>query len=222
MRTMLSSHVLAALLAGAPLAGPQSDTVFYAGFGPGWKDRWHLERLDARVTAFNIEEEDGDAILRADSDAAAAALWQPLDVEARGLSFAWRWRIEAALADNQRERERAGDDYAARVFIIFDGAPFSPDARALCYVWASSQEPGSVYPNPYVSEVMTMVLRSGDDRAGAWVTEERDVAADYELAFGEPPGRVSGVAVMADTDDTGLRATAWFDDIRLIESNGAR
>lgn len=222
MPTMLHAHLLAAFLAGAAFGGPPPDTVFYAGFGPGWEDRWHLERLDGRVPAFRVEQEDGDPILRADSDAAAAALWQPLDVEARGLSFAWRWRIEAALVDNRRERERAGDDYAARVFIIFDAAPFSPDARAVCYVWASREAPGSVYPNPYVSGVNTLVLRSGDDQAGAWMTEERDVAADYELAFAEPPGRVSGVAVMVDTDDTGVRATAWFDDIRLIESNGAR
>lgn len=217
---MLRLHVLVVTLAGVVHGAPPQDTLFHAGFGPGWKDRWQLERLDARTTDYRVISEDGDAILRADSDAGAAALWRPLELDPRGLSFTWRWRVEAALPDNQRERERRGDDYAARVFIAFGGTPFGGDARAICYVWASREAPGSVYPNPYFSEVITVVLRSGNELAGSWVTEERDVATDYERAFGSPPERVSGVAVMVDADDTGLKATAWFDDLRLIESPG--
>jgi len=222
MVTVLPSHVLAALLTGAlSFGGAQSDSVvFSAGFGPGWEDRWRVERLDARATTFSVEEESGDSILRSDSDAGAAALWQPLQLDAEGLSFAWRWKVASALPDNHRERERAGDDYAARVFVIFDGTPFSREARAICYVWASGEPPRSVYPNPYISSVMTVVLRSGNDRAGSWVMEERDVAADYEMAFGVSPGRVSGLAVMADADDTGLAATAWFDDLQLTVASG--
>ncbi|NIQ52182.1 MAG: DUF3047 domain-containing protein, partial [Gemmatimonadetes bacterium] len=36
---------------------------------------------------------------------------------------------------------------------------------------------------------------------------------------GEEPDPVSAVALMVDTDDTGRRATAWFDDV-VLEDGG--
>ena len=59
------------------------------------------------------------------------------------------------------------------------------------------------------------MLQSGPARAGSWVSESRNVLEDYERYFAELPERVTAVAIMADTDDTGGRATAWFDDIAL-------
>lgn len=120
---------------------------------------------------------------------------------------------------NRREREKPGDDYAARFFVIFDGEPFSRSARAICYVWAASEPVVSRYRNPYFSNVVTIVLRSGDELTGEWVREERDFMADYREAFGELPSSVTAVAVMADTDDTGGHATSWFTDIRFLSRN---
>ncbi len=83
-------------------------------------------------------------------------------------------------------------------------------------MWAANEPVGSTFPNPYISNVTTIVLQSGDDRAGRWMREERDFMADYFAAFGEAPRRVTAVAVMADTDDTNGRATAGFADIKLV------
>ena len=43
----------------------------------------------------------------------------------------------------------------------------------------------------------------------------RDVAADFRAAFGEAPPRITGIAVSADTDNTGERVTALFGDLRF-------
>ena len=93
--------------------------------------------------------------------------------------------------------------------------PLAGEGRVLCYVWASREPAGSVYPNPYRADVMTIVLRSGAAAAGRWQNEVRDLAADYVGAFGQRPERVTGVAVVVDTDDTGATAVAWFDDLVL-------
>ena len=82
-------------------------------------------------------------------------------------------------------------------------------------MWAGQEPLGSVFENPYISDVMTIVLRSGDDEAGAWVQEERDFVADYENAFGEPPPQLTAIAVLVDSDDTGSQAVARFDDFRI-------
>ena len=43
----------------------------------------------------------------------------------------------------------------------------------------------------------------------------RNLAADYRKAFGAAPGRVLGVAVMTDTDNTGSKAVGEYADIRF-------
>ncbi|MBP7607438.1 MAG: DUF3047 domain-containing protein, partial [Giesbergeria sp.] len=43
----------------------------------------------------------------------------------------------------------------------------------------------------------------------------RDLRRDWADAFGGPMPRVGGVAVGADTDNTGDQVTAWFGDLRL-------
>ena len=186
-----------------------------AEFGGG-SDRWVHVKLDSRSTRFTAVNEDGRPVLRADADRSASAMVHTLNgLKLESATVSWRWRIERAVPDNGREREKIGDDYAARFFVIFDAEPFTPDARALCYVWASKEPVGSSFRNPYAPDVITIVLESGDLRSGRWVGEERDIVADYVRAFGEPPESVSAIAVMADTDDTGTRATAWFGDVRL-------
>jgi len=49
------------------------------------------------------------------------------------------------------------------------------------------------------------------------VSEERDVAADSRAAFGEEPPRISGIAIAADTDQTGKNVRAWFADIAFTK-----
>jgi hypothetical protein len=58
-----------------------------------------------------------------------------------------------------------------------------------------------------------IVVESGDERAGEWQVERRNLVEDYARAFGGQAPRISGVAIMTDTDDTGESAVAWFGDI---------
>ncbi len=212
--------ILAAVTIGGGPAAVQAQSTapsWTADFADDWKERWVEARLDTRVNRFVVVEDGGQPVLKVESENSASALWHPFALEpVKGSRIAWRWRVEATRSGNRREREKRGDDYAARFFVIFDGEPFSRDARAICYVWAAREPVGSKFPNPYISNVATIVLRSGDERAGQWTREERDFMADYREAFGEEPRRVTAVAVMADTDDTSARTTAWFTDITLV------
>jgi hypothetical protein len=154
-----------------------------------------------------------ERVLRADSDAAATALFRQLDLPGRTTQISWRWKVDHSLAGELDETQRDGDDYAARLFVIFGDGELNRDARALCYVWAADKPVGSSYRSPYVDGVHTVVLQSGNERAGEWVREARDFVADYRRAFGEDPDAVAAIALMVDTDDTGSQATAWYDDV---------
>jgi hypothetical protein len=61
-----------------------------------------------------------------------------------------------------------------------------------------------------------IVMQSGRSRAGQWITETRDLAADFRAAFGDDPPDIVGVALATDTDNTGETATAWYGDIEFL------
>lgn len=145
----------------------------------------------------------------------------------------WRWKVAAPLAAHA-ERSRDGDDFAARVYVTFRYDPARADAltRAkyaiakklrgeypphggLAYVWSSGEDVGASWPNPYTDRVQMVVVRTGAAQAGTWLTEERDILADYRAVFGEAPPELEGVALMSDTDQTGAEAKAWYADVSL-------
>ena len=69
--------------------------------------------------------------------------------------------------------------------------------------------------SPYTERVRIVVVESGDAQAGQWVSETRDLEADFRAAFGGPAPRVTAVLVASDTDQTHAGAIAWFGDLRL-------
>lgn len=117
------------------------------------------------------------------------------------------------------EHERRGDDFAARVMVVFETSPLPLRTRAINYVWAAHEPVGAVFPNPYSSNVAMLVLRSGNAHAREWQIESRDVIEDYRRFFGKSPDRISAVAVLVDTDNTDRVAEAWFAELMLYSES---
>jgi rSAM/selenodomain-associated transferase 2 len=197
---------------------------------------WHLVtfRGITRHTRYAVVRDDAGWALHAQSEAAAAGLYRPLDLDPRAYpTISWRWRISRVL-DRGDSTRKAGDDYPARVYVAFayqperegvwERAKFEfyrafygeyPPGSVINYVWESRLPPETIYPNPYTARARMVVVRSGADQVGRWVAERRDFLADYRRLFGVEPPRLVGVALMTDTDDTGERAEAWYDAVTL-------
>ena len=183
----------------------------FDGFADGWRDRWKLENWFSKPTHYEVALDDGRPVLHATSRDAHAGLVRRLEIPQPSTArLSWRWKIAAPFAGNTRERERAGDDYAARVFVVFETSLNPFRTRAINYVWAAHEPAGASYPSPYTSSVAMVVVRSGATGAGGWHAESRDVIADYRRFFGEAPKKISAVAVLVDTDNTDREAEAWF------------
>jgi len=75
-------------------------------------------------------------------------------------------------------------------------------------------------PSAHTSQVKMLAVASGPEGLGRWQSVHRNLAADYRRAFGAAPGRVLGVGVMTDTDNTGARAVGEYADIRFDCSGG--
>ena len=212
----MSVRTLTFLIATALAPHNHASIDLFGGLADGWRKNWGDQRLFSKPTLYDVVMDDGRPVLHAASDSANAGLIRKLRVKAPSTAvLRWRWKIKESLVANTSERKRSGDDYAARICVVFETSIIPLRTRSIHYVWAAHQSEGTVYPSPYSSNVGMFVLRSGEDDAGSWQAEQRDVLADYEKYFGEEPTVISGVAVMVDTDNTGLSGEAWFSDLHL-------
>ncbi|MDQ3186066.1 MAG: DUF3047 domain-containing protein [Pseudomonadota bacterium] len=186
--------------------------VDIARFSRGDLSSWQSKVFTGK-TRYSLENTDGRTVLRADSSAAASGLYREISVElGKTPILNWTWKVSNVLAGAD-ERTRAGDDYAARVYVVFSGGLMFWRTRAINYVWSNKQVIDSSWPNAFTGNARMIAVESGSSRIGQWVSERRDVRADYRRLFGEEPGRVDAVAIMTDSDNTGTTARAWYGDI---------
>lgn len=208
------------------------------GLPAGWK----LEQLNAKVppTAYKLRGWDGVAAVEATAIKSMTLLGRPLDVNLEETPvLCWRWRIDAPLASADLDT-KAGDDYAARVYLTFTVPPDAlgfatrtslalarsiwgpqvPDA-AINYIWDNKHPAGTLKPNAYSDRVQMLVVETGDAKAGRWVSERRHVADDFKRAFAGAPGRLTGLAIASDTDNTGESAHAGFADFHFVADKEA-
>ena len=130
---------------------------------------------------------------------------------------------------------KLGDDYSGRMYVFFDVpleslsfidrskirlarmlAGADVPTAALCYVWDNNHRIGYSAWSPYTDRVRKIVLQSGPANVGKWMSEARDVAADFRDAFGFEAPAVTGVAVGNDADNTDDHVTTWFGDVILV------
>ena len=62
---------------------------------------------------------------------------------------------------------------------------------------------------------MMVAVDSGDADAGTWRSHRRDVRADFLRFFGREVDELEGIAVMTDSDNSGLSARAWYGEMAL-------
>jgi hypothetical protein len=93
-----------------------------------------------------------------------------------------------------------------------------PPLHVINYIWGNKAEIGSMVSNPSSERVAMIVVRSGSESLNTWHNERRNVYLDYIRAFGQKPTRISDIAIMTDTDNTGESAVAYFGDITFRKS----
>lgn len=187
-----------------------------------------------RATRYQWVVKEGRPAVLAQADR-SASLWRqrvkpPLQA-ARRLHFSW-WLQELNPAAQVGVAERG--DASARVMLGFDGdlgrLPLrtrmlfdlaqtltgeAPPYATLVYVWDPALPVGTVVQDPRTDRIRKIVVESGAEGLRQWRDHDRDLAADFEQAFGETPGPLLHVALMTDSDNTATRASAWYGPVEL-------
>lgn len=174
---------------------------------------WETKSFNG-LTSYELMPENGNVVVKAISKDAASGLVKKISFDPRKYRYLrWSWKINHTIL-NGDEKTKAGDDYAARLYVVFAGNYFW-QTEAINFIWANNLKTGDSIPNAYTSSAIMVAVESGNTRSGEWHVEERDILADYQNLFGSDPGEVRAIAIMTDTDDTGGEATAWYGDITL-------
>lgn len=191
-----------------------AEELAVARFAVDGLNGWETREFKGQTSYQLVQDEQG-IVLKAQAKGAASGLVKKIRFDpSRHRYLTWSWKIDHTIVTGD-ETTRQGDDYAARIYIIFPGR-FFWQTRALNYVWANKLPQGDFVPNAFTANAILLAVESGSPRAGQWVSEERDILADFRRVFGEEPPLAGGIAIMTDTDNTGAEATAWYGDITLM------
>lgn len=179
---------------------------------------WEDKIFKGKVV-YNIEKDKDLSYVKAHSAGNASALYYKIKLDARRKQpvLRWKWRVEKFPVKSAPESlEAAGEhDFAGRVYVIFP-AMFILNSNVIEYIWAEKLLVGTTGTSPYSKNIKLMVLESGPAKEGKFISEDRDVAADYLKVFGRPPEYdIGAVAFMTNTEHTGTSADAMYDEIEL-------
>ncbi len=175
------------------------------------------EHLFTGQTHYSVEASIDPGVIKASCINTASALYQKKIVNVLETPvLQWSWRVEAVHTQLQ-EKEKSGDDYPARVYVVYKPSRLTPwRTLAINYVWSNNQDVGSVWPNAFTNNAIMVALQSGNpDSSQAWKHEARNVKRDFKEFFDIDLDTIDGVAIMTDCDNAGLSMTGFYKNIRF-------
>jgi hypothetical protein len=176
---------------------------------PGW-----VSRNGNIGDVYTVQEEGGRKFLHADARGTAVQIGFESQWSLKEHPFLeWQWRA-LILPDKGDEMKKATNDSVLGLYVVFGRQPF---IKTVKYVWSTTLPIGLSLESPFSSRTRMIVLESGDALLGKWVSERRDVLADYRHLFGGDPPVVRGIAILTDADNTASRASGDYGDIDILK-----
>ena len=182
------------------------------GIPPGWKgENWGR----ASAEDLTVVEDEGRRALRMRSAGDRATLSIDLngrvDLE-RTPILEWTWKV-TVLPVGGDARVKARADQAGQVYVVWPRAPALLRSRIIGYAWDTTAPAGATIPSQKTRTVTYVIVRSGRADLGRWITERRDVVADYRRIYGEAPDAPGALSLSIDSNDTRSAAESFVGSI---------
>jgi hypothetical protein len=199
---------------GTPSPGVAEEDVVVGDFGVGSLIGWQ-EKSFKDTTRYELVQDDFGMVLKADSNNSASGMYREIKIDlVKTPCVIWSWKVNNVL-DNLDETTKSGDDYPARLYVVFSGGLSFWKTHALNYVWSNGRSIGSAWPNAYTKSSINIAVQSGTSKVGQWTQQSRNVRSDYKRFIGGDVKQADAIAVMTDTDNSGSVATAFYGDVRF-------
>ena len=170
-----------------------------------------------KATIYSIGSNERGNFLKAVADNAASGLGKEIKIDLNKTPFInITWKIEKDLS-GIKENTKKGHDYAARVFVIKKTGATPLSNRAINYVFSSNNDVGSNWPSPYTKKSIDNVLASTKKNLNEWITVKANVKNDFKKFHNLDVNELDGLAIMSDTDNSKMKAIAYFQNIYFSE-----
>ena len=164
-------------------------------------------------TAYSIGNNEKGNYLKAVAENAASGVGKEIKINLDKTPFInITWKIEKDLK-GIKENTKKGHDFAARVFVIKKTGATPLSNRAINYVFSSNSNAGETWPSPYTKKSIDSVLASTKSNLNEWVTVKANVKEDFKKFHDLEVKELSGIAIMADTDNSKLTAVSYYQNI---------
>jgi hypothetical protein len=193
-----------------------------------------------RSTSYRHAVYDGRRVIVARAESSASMYRQKVSIESTELgTLRFSWWVPA-LIDKADLSDRDAEDSPVRVLLAFDGdrnrlsaknrmlfdlaeslTGEAPPYATLMYVWDTRSPLETVLSGGRSDRIRKIVVDSGPGQLRSWRLHQRDIVRDFERAFGEPPGRLIGIGLMTDGDNTASRTEAYYGELVLTGPSGA-
>ena len=164
-------------------------------------------------TLYSIGNNENGSYLKAVAENAASGVGKEIKINLDKTPFInITWKIEKDLK-GIKENTKKGHDFAARVFVIKKTGATPLSNRAINYVFSSNSNVGETWPSPYTKKSIDSVLASTKSNLNEWVTVRANVKEDFKKFHDLDVEEISGIAIMADTDNSKLTAVSYYQNI---------
>ncbi len=184
-------------------------------------DDWQQVVL-AGKTEYQLAISDNRVAIRAVGKRSASGLIRRVAIDPHRCPIVtWSWSV-TKLQNTADLSVKALEDVAASIFLLFGdpGMLFDPKpVPTLRYVWTNQRaEIGAIIDSPYLpGTVRSLVLRRGIGARGQWVSERRNIVADFTRAFGYAPTEpIQAVILFTDNDQTKEPVEAFYGRGRAV------
>jgi len=158
-----------------------------------------------------LVQDEGKQALQMRSDQASFSLQKKSHISLQTSPFlVWNWKV-TELPKGGDFRRSGSDDQAAQLIIAFSSSRF------LSYIWDSTAPKGLIAsaPAPVLKKIFAVVMQSGTQGLGTWITERRNLIDDYKQAYGEEPEVIEGVRIQINSQHTQSRAESYWQSIAV-------
>ncbi len=204
---------LAAVLVAACLCARTSELALILLSSTSWNagsalTGWQIKTNHGRP-AISTCTDDDTACVHLNSVNSSFGLERAVDINPSEMPYlSWRWKVSRLPAGGDFRRA-ASDDQAAQVLVVF------ADRRVIAYIWDTTAPKGTMASASSIPllRVFAVVCESGPVDLNRWMTESRNVAADYGRAYLKPAPHVKGIRLQVNSQHTGSSAESYFGEV---------
>ena len=164
-------------------------------------------------TTYTVGSNDNGNYLKAEAEGKASGLGKELKINLLKTPFInITWKVEKDLS-GITENSKKGHDYAARVFVVKKTGATALSNRAINYVFSSNNSVGNNWPSPYTKKSIDYVLSTTKEHNDQWITVKANVREHFKKLHDLDVKKLTGVAIMTDTDNSKLKAISYYQNI---------